>query len=127
MERKLRKQKGALINPSPGALALHGRGRDRAGAESGIESSNGRNLRGKTAVVTGSTSGIGLGIAQALAARGVDLMLNGLGDAAEVERLRAGMAAAHGLRVAYSGADLSKGGRSFRRGGSRLYGVLAKR
>jgi len=66
-------------------------------------------LLGKTAVVTGSTSGIGLGIAHALAAQGVSVMLNGFGDAAEIERLRADMAAKHGVKVGYNGADMSKG------------------
>jgi 3-hydroxybutyrate dehydrogenase len=66
-------------------------------------------LKGKVAVVTGSTSGIGLGIATALAAQGADVMLNGFGDAAEIEKTRAGMAQAHGVKVAYDGADLTKG------------------
>ena len=65
-------------------------------------------LTGKTAVVTGSTSGIGLGIANALAAQGVSVMLNGFGDAAEIEQLRAGMAAKYKVKVTYNGADLSK-------------------
>ncbi len=65
-------------------------------------------LKGKVALVTGSTSGIGYGIAAALAADGADVMLNGFGDAAQIEALRAGMAAEHGVRVAYSGADISK-------------------
>jgi 3-hydroxybutyrate dehydrogenase len=65
-------------------------------------------LKGKVAAVTGSTSGIGLGVARALAGEGVDLMLNGFGDAAEIEKLRSGLAAQHGVRVAYSGADMSK-------------------
>ena len=47
-------------------------------------------LSGKSAIVTGSTSGIGLGIAQALAAAGADLTLNGFGEAAEIERLPPG-------------------------------------
>ena len=58
--------------------------------------------------MTGSTSGIGLGIARALAAGGADLLLNGFGDAREIERLRMELAATHGVRVAYSGADMSK-------------------
>jgi 3-hydroxybutyrate dehydrogenase len=65
-------------------------------------------LKGKTAVVTGSTSGIGLGIAEALAAEGCNLMLNGFGDKAEIERLRASIAERHSIRAAYSPADMSK-------------------
>nr|WP_294503909.1 3-hydroxybutyrate dehydrogenase [uncultured Rhodopila sp.] len=65
-------------------------------------------LNGKTALVTGSTSGIGLGIARALAAAGADIVLNGFGDAAEIERLRSELAAQHGVKVSYSGADVSK-------------------
>ena len=65
-------------------------------------------LKGKVAVVTGSTSGIGLGIARVLAAEGADLMLNGFGEAAAIEKLRQEIAKAHGVRVAYSPADLSK-------------------
>ncbi len=65
-------------------------------------------LHGKAAVVTGSTSGIGLGIARALAAQGANVMLNGFGDAAAVERLRAALAAEHGVKAAYSGADMTK-------------------
>jgi len=66
-------------------------------------------LKGKVAVVTGSTSGIGLGIATALAAQGADVVLNGFGDAAEIEKTRAGLALAHGVKALYDGADLSRG------------------
>jgi 3-hydroxybutyrate dehydrogenase len=65
-------------------------------------------MKGKTAIVTGSTSGIGLGIAQALAAQGADILLNGFGEAAEIEKLRKRLAAGHKVRVGYSRADLSK-------------------
>ena len=65
-------------------------------------------LKGKVALVTGSTSGIGLGIARALAAAGADIMLNGFGDAAQIEALRSEMAMSHGVKVGYSGADISK-------------------
>jgi len=65
-------------------------------------------LKGKSAIVTGSTSGIGLGIARALGAAGANLMLNGFGDAGEIEALRAGLAEEFGIKVAYSGADISK-------------------
>jgi 3-hydroxybutyrate dehydrogenase len=65
-------------------------------------------LKGKGALVTGSTSGIGLGIARALAAEGCHIMLNGLGDPAAIDRLRAELAEAHGVRVRYHGADLRR-------------------
>jgi 3-hydroxybutyrate dehydrogenase len=65
-------------------------------------------LKGKVAVVTGSTSGIGLGIARALAGQGANVVLNGFGDAADIERLRTGLEAEFGIRAAYHGADLSK-------------------
>ena len=65
-------------------------------------------LNGKTAIVTGSTSGIGLGIARALAAEGADILLNGFGDAPEIDRLRNDMAAQYGVKVAYCGADMTK-------------------
>ena len=65
-------------------------------------------LNGKVAVVTGSTSGIGLGIARQLAGAGADVMLNGFGEAAHIEKLRKEIASTYGIRVAYSDADLSK-------------------
>jgi 3-hydroxybutyrate dehydrogenase len=65
-------------------------------------------FNGKTALVTGSTSGIGLGIARRLAAGGANLILNGFGDAGEIERVRAGLASEHEVTVTYDGADMSK-------------------
>ena len=65
-------------------------------------------LNGKVAVVTGSTSGIGLGIARALGGAGTDLMLNGFGDKAAIDALRKQLAAEFKVRVGYDGADLSK-------------------
>jgi 3-hydroxybutyrate dehydrogenase len=65
-------------------------------------------LKGKAAIVTGSTSGIGLGIARALAAQGADLLLNGFGEAIAIERVRQELADTHRVKVAYSGADVSK-------------------
>jgi 3-hydroxybutyrate dehydrogenase len=65
-------------------------------------------LKGKVAVVTGSTSGIGLGIAKRLAAEGVNIMLNGFGDAEEIETIRADLESTHGIKAAYNGADLTK-------------------
>jgi 3-hydroxybutyrate dehydrogenase len=65
-------------------------------------------LRGKTALVTGSTSGIGWGIAQALAAKGCAVMLNGFGELGEIERLKRDLAHRHEVKVAYSAADVGK-------------------
>src|SRR6204780_3903145 len=65
-------------------------------------------LKGKVALVTGSTSGIGLGIAGALAAEGASIMLNGFGDANEIEKLRGDLAKEFSVKVAYDGADLRK-------------------
>ena len=67
-----------------------------------------RSLSGKTALVTGSTSGIGLGIAHALAAQGAHIILNGFGDAAVIDQLQKDIAQQHGVRTIYSGADMSK-------------------
>ncbi|MGD9583243.1 MAG: 3-hydroxybutyrate dehydrogenase [Lysobacterales bacterium] len=65
-------------------------------------------LKNKTALITGSTSGIGLGIAEAFAAEGANLILNGFGDAAEIESIRARLEKDHGVRVHYDGADMSQ-------------------
>ncbi len=64
-------------------------------------------LEGKTALVTGSTSGIGRGIAEHLAAQGCNMVLNGFGEAAGIEAQRAELAEAAGVEVTYSGADMS--------------------
>ena len=65
-------------------------------------------LTGKTALITGSTSGIGLGLAQALAAEGANIVLNGFGDAGEIATLRTKLAKEHGVAVTYSPADMTK-------------------
>ena len=65
-------------------------------------------FKGKTALITGSTSGIGLGIARHFAAQGANIVLNGFGDAAEIEKLRQELAAQHGVQVRYNGADMSR-------------------
>jgi 3-hydroxybutyrate dehydrogenase len=67
-----------------------------------------RALAGKSAIVTGSTSGIGLGIAQCLAQAGADIMLNGFGDAKDIEKIRAELAGENNVKVVYDGADMSK-------------------
>src|ERR1700687_813573 len=65
-------------------------------------------LKGKTALVTGSTSGIGLATARALAADGATVMLTGFGEAAEIEKIRAGVEKDFGVKALYTGADMSK-------------------
>ena len=70
--------------------------------------SGAKSLSGKVALVTGSTSGIGLGIARCLGEQGADLMLNGFGEAEAVEALRAELARDLGVRVEHNGADLSQ-------------------
>jgi 3-hydroxybutyrate dehydrogenase len=66
-------------------------------------------LKGKVAIVTGSTSGIGLGIAYELARLGADIVLNGLGDAGEIEANRSGLERNHRIRAVYNKADMSDG------------------
>lgn len=65
-------------------------------------------LKGKTAVITGSTSGIGLTIANGLAAEGANIVLNGFGDAAAIERARAAIESDHGAAAIHHGADMSR-------------------
>lgn len=64
--------------------------------------------KGKNAIVTGSTSGIGLGIAEAFAAAGMNVMLNGFGDAGKIEQTRAGLEKTNGVKALYSGADMTE-------------------
>ncbi|MGD0635362.1 MAG: 3-hydroxybutyrate dehydrogenase [Beijerinckiaceae bacterium] len=66
-------------------------------------------IKGKTAVVTGSTSGIGLAIARAYAKAGANVVINGFGDAAAIETERSGIEAEFGVKAHYSSADMSKG------------------
>jgi 3-hydroxybutyrate dehydrogenase len=66
-------------------------------------------LKGQVAVISGSTSGIGLALAKAVAARGGAVVLNGLGDPSEIERTRAELEASCGVAVRYHGADMRKG------------------
>jgi 3-hydroxybutyrate dehydrogenase len=87
------------IEPAPAKLAA------RVAKNNRGESSM---LNGKTALVTGSTSGIGLGIARAFAGQGANVILNGFGDAKEIEALRLSIATEYGVKVRYDGADLSK-------------------
>jgi 3-hydroxybutyrate dehydrogenase len=65
-------------------------------------------FKGKTALITGSTSGIGLGIARHFAAQGANIVLNGFGDAAEIEKLRQELTTQYGVEVRYNGADMSR-------------------
>src|SRR5213078_1072831 len=67
-------------------------------------------LQGKSALVTGSTSGIGLAIARALAAQGANITINGFGDKGAIEKERTGIEADFKVKVLYSPADMSKPG-----------------
>ena len=66
-------------------------------------------IKGKTAVVTGSTSGIGLAVARAYAKAGANVVINGFGDAAAIETERTGIENEFGVKALYSAADMSKG------------------
>jgi 3-hydroxybutyrate dehydrogenase len=65
-------------------------------------------LQGKTALITGSTSGIGLGIAKAMAAQGATIIINGLGDAADIEKTRASIETDYSVTCLYSNANMLK-------------------
>jgi len=65
-------------------------------------------LKGKSAIVTGSTSGIGLAYAKAFAAEGASVMINGFGDAADIEKERAALEAASGAKALYDAADMTR-------------------
>jgi len=65
-------------------------------------------LKNKTVLITGSTSGIGLGIAHGFGKEGCNLIINGFGDAAEIETIRSGLEKDYGIKVIYDGADMSK-------------------
>ena len=65
-------------------------------------------LSGKSAVITGSTSGIGLGFARGLAASGANIMMNGFGEAGEIEASRAAIEKEFGVKALYHGADMTK-------------------
>ena len=65
-------------------------------------------LNGKSVVVTGSTSGIGLAVARAFAKEGANLTINGFGDKAAIEQERAGIEKEFGVKAIYSGADVTK-------------------
>jgi len=65
-------------------------------------------LKGRSALVTGSTSGIGKAIATLFASQGANVMLNGFGDAGQIEALRAGLAKDHGVKAEFFGADMTK-------------------
>ena len=82
--------------------------KDSTGADSRAARGIG-DLKGQVAVITGSTSGIGLALARAVAASGGDVVLNGLGDPAEIERTRADLEASSGVRVLYHPADMTRG------------------
>ncbi|WP_313443986.1 3-hydroxybutyrate dehydrogenase [Brevundimonas sp.] len=82
--------------------------KDSTGADSRAARGIG-DLKGQVAVITGSTSGIGLALARAVAEGGGEVVLNGLGDPAEIERTRADLEASSGVRVLYHPADMTRG------------------
>lgn len=86
----------------------NGRKRKRTtGTAASPATTSGGSLKGRVAIVTGSTSGIGLGIARALAAQGCSVVLNGLGDSAAVEHERSSLENEFGVNVLFHGADMT--------------------
>jgi 3-hydroxybutyrate dehydrogenase len=83
-------------------------------------------FQGKTVLVTGSTSGIGLGIAEAFAAAGATIVLNGLGEANEIDALRKRLEKQYGVTVAFDAADMSKADQvtSMVRGATERFGAV---
>src|SRR3546814_17042744 len=75
-----------------------------------FQGGKGMMLKGRTALITGSTSGIGLGYAKALAAEGANIVINGFGDADAIEAERAGLESISGAREIYRPGDLTRGG-----------------
>jgi 3-hydroxybutyrate dehydrogenase len=73
-----------------------------------VNASSNRPLQGKAAIVTGSTSGIGLGIAEAFAAAGAHVVLNGFGKPEDIEKIRSELSGKHGVEATYSPADMTK-------------------
>jgi len=100
---RLSRQRPAVSGAHPGENRMHTMETTR----NPMISETARPLAGKTALITGSTSGIGLGIAEALAGKGAQIVLNGLGDLHEIERTRDRLAFEHEVPVVYSDADLS--------------------
>jgi 3-hydroxybutyrate dehydrogenase len=80
----------------------------RVSASAMVRKGNAAMLKDKVAIVTGSTSGIGLGIAKALAGEGADIMLNGFGEWGEIKAIQADIERDHGVRAVHDGADISK-------------------
>jgi 3-hydroxybutyrate dehydrogenase len=95
-----------MPNESPDRLSGGAAPRSKHGSFDAVAVAG--SLRGATALVTGSTSGIGLGIATAFAAGGANVILNGFGNSAEIEALRSRLESENGVKVRYDGADLSK-------------------
>ena len=98
-----------MKHPDQNSKPVHLRdGPPRASSKFGVPVERRRELAGRVAIVTGSTSGIGLGIAHALARSGAAVMLNGFGDPREIEATRAALADDNDVDIAYDGADMTR-------------------